>query len=245
MWNRKKCECLHFRIWMSNRPEHTPQHALFVFSPSFSSMPHYVIRQFYIREARRESGLRSVYSQSGEAMLINHLLFQPPTDPSGTWRIALHALKESEREEREREIQIKLAYDTRNWTIFDMILIFVNLRYQRAMPYNTDDLSVVLSATFDSLGGGQTNKQTNKHENQSFVVFVHARLSGTWLLSSSSVSLKTSGWALWTVSCYLQLSTGNTGTFPIRHCCGRLPLWHCNRGVLEECGNWEKMWTVF
>lgn len=77
-------------------------------------MPHYVIRQFYIREARRESGLRSVYSQSGEAMLINHLFFQPPTDPSGTWRIALHALKESEREEREREIQIKLAYDTRN-----------------------------------------------------------------------------------------------------------------------------------
>lgn len=162
------------------------------FQPSFSSMPHYVIRQFYIREARRESGLRSVYSQSGEAMLINHLLFQPPTDLSDTWRIALHALKESEREEREREIQIKLAYDTRNWTIFDMILIFVNLRYQRAMPYNTDDLSVVLSATFDSLGGGQTNK----HENQSFVMFVHARLSGTWLLSSSSVSLKTSGWAL-------------------------------------------------
>lgn len=113
------------------------------FQLSFSSMPHHVIRQFYIREARRESGLRSIYSQSEEAMLINHLLFQPPNDPSGTWRIALHALKKSEREEREREreIQIKLAYDTRNWTISDMIRIFFSLRYQRAMSYNTDDLS--------------------------------------------------------------------------------------------------------
>lgn len=213
------------------------------FQPSFSSMPHYVIRQFYIREARRESGLRSVYSQSGEAMLINHLLFQPPTDLSDTWRIALHALKESEREEREREIQIKLAYDTRNWTIFDMILIFVNLRYQRAMPYNTDDLSVVLSATFDSLGGGQTNKQTNMKIGALLCLCMRG-----WAVPGSYPAAQYL-WRpqaeLWTVSCYLQLSTGNTGTFPIRHCCGRLPLWHCNRGVLEECGNWEKMWTVF